>query len=379
MLGYRVRRRAGLIAAGAGLFLAFGLAGSTAAERSLPMARQFIEVAGRPNAVCNDGTLPIYYFQPGSGDDAGKWVIYFQGGGGCSSDAACRRRPEAEPGLITSTDLPPTIIPDGILSTLPKVNPDFANYAHVFVHYCSSDGYAGDTEREIDGATWQFRGREIVDALFDDLSTRSIDGAPTLSTATEVFVTGSSAGAMGVHNNLDRIAARFPTAKVRGLADSVWIPPGFAAYGPGTFDVRPDQSAAFDYAKAAPDDSCVAANPDQPGRCLSEPFVLPYIETPMFIYADQRDPALLGVLGIANPPADEDQERYVTRYSTAVRDSLADVAAYFAPRTGRHTVLMNPRLTGITIGDRSFAQAVHDWYFGEPGDIKLAEPPGEAR
>ena len=41
-----------------------------------------------------------------------------------------------------------------------------------------------------------------------------------LRDAAEVLVAGSSAGAMGVQNNLDRIAARLSWAKVRGAADS---------------------------------------------------------------------------------------------------------------------------------------------------------------
>ena len=95
-----------------------------------------------------------------------------------------------------------------LLSTVPEVNPDFANYNHVFLHYCSSDAYAGDTQRRIGAATWQFRGREIVDAMLDQLSAPSDATAPSLKNATEVLVTGSSAGAMGVASNLDRMAGR---------------------------------------------------------------------------------------------------------------------------------------------------------------------------
>jgi hypothetical protein len=61
--------------------LCFAATGADA-ERSALMQRQQISVAGLPNALCNDGTLPIVYFQAGTADDRNKWVIYLQGGGG---------------------------------------------------------------------------------------------------------------------------------------------------------------------------------------------------------------------------------------------------------------------------------------------------------
>src|SRR3954466_10542263 len=89
------------------------------AQRSAPMQRQEISTPGHPNALCNDGTLPILYFQPGSGDDRKKWVIYFQGGGGCATDGACLARSENNHELTSSQDpnLPASIIPEGIIST----------------------------------------------------------------------------------------------------------------------------------------------------------------------------------------------------------------------------------------------------------------------
>ena len=74
-------------------FAALCFAGTGAnAERSAPMSLVTISVPGMPNALCNDGSLPIVYFQAGSAADRNKWVIYLQGGGGCASDASCTGR-----------------------------------------------------------------------------------------------------------------------------------------------------------------------------------------------------------------------------------------------------------------------------------------------
>src|SRR3954447_5608217 len=126
------------------LFLGLGRAGS--AETSLPMVRQTLALPGFPTALCNDGTAPVFYFQPGSGGDRNKWVILFQDGGGCITEAACITRGRGNRYFLSGVgpDIPATTVSDGILSTVPSVNPDFAGFNHVFLHYCSSDGYAGD-------------------------------------------------------------------------------------------------------------------------------------------------------------------------------------------------------------------------------------------
>ncbi|MEX0853767.1 MAG: pectin acetylesterase-family hydrolase, partial [Bauldia sp.] len=126
---------------------------------SKPMIKVEVRDPKRPQAQCNDGSPPVFYFQPGSGPDRNKWVIYLEGGTACMSDASCKQRAVSKPYLVTGSKVPATMIAKGILSTQTSANPDFAHYNHVLAHYCSSDFWAGDTERRIGDATWQFRGR----------------------------------------------------------------------------------------------------------------------------------------------------------------------------------------------------------------------------
>ena len=351
------------------------------AERSAPMIRQQISVPGFPNALCNDGTLPIVYFQAGTGDDRNKWVIYLQGGGGCATDTACADRAKGTHDLVSSDDvnLPTILVADGILSTVNSVNPDFAGYTHVFVHYCSSDAYAGDAVRTINGASWQFRGKDIITATLKQLSAPSDAAMPSLKDATEVLVTGGSAGAMGVHNNLDRIAALLAPIKVKGIADSGWVPYGIKPFAPGTMDVRPDAPAALAYYNGQPDNSCVAANPDKPGDCLNQNFAFPYITTPMFVYADQRDPSLLGLVGIITSPTTVAETNYTYEYARQVRESLAaKVPAYFAPDVKRHQVLLNTGFAATKAGTETLGAALHAWYFGTAdAPVAASAPPPE--
>jgi O-palmitoleoyl-L-serine hydrolase len=335
-----------------------------------------VKDARRRQAVCNDGSPAAFYVQAGKGADRNKWIVFFQGGAGCATDAACTARWTDQHNLMTTSGLPRQTVFGGLLSSQSSENPDFGSFTRVLVHYCSSDAYAGDTERTVAGRTLQFRGHRIVDAVIEDLMDRSVVGTPTLREATDVIVAGSSAGAFGVHNNVDRIAERLSWAKVKGIADSGWVP-DVKAFGPGTIDVRPDEPAVLSYWNAQPDASCAAANPQQVARCLRETFVYPYLTTPTFVYADQRDPLFLGTLGVT-PPITAAMRAWVLQYGRTVRESLAGVPAAFSPSLGGHTSLTGERFRGAVIDGHSLADTLAAWYFGRPGPVKLIAQPGGA-
>jgi len=42
-----------------------------------------------PNAVCLDGSPPLYYLSPGFGDGVDKWQIHHEGGAWCGSAEDC--------------------------------------------------------------------------------------------------------------------------------------------------------------------------------------------------------------------------------------------------------------------------------------------------
>ena len=336
-----------------------------------PLVKHEVKNAKARQAICNDGSPLVYFFKAGRDADRRKWIIFFQGGEGCATDADCRTRWTSQHNLMTTEGQRPTEVPDGLLSDDPQANPDFASFTHVRVHYCSSDAFAGDTSHTIDGRTFEFRGHRGIDGLLDDLMDSSAVGSSTLRDATEVLVAGSSAGAMGVQNNLDHIAERLSWAKVKGVADSGWIPL-VQKFGRGSMDVRPDAPEAFDYYHAKPDESCVAANPGQAGQCLLGSFEFKYITTPLFIYADQRDPSHLASLGISGGPrGNSEAQAYVQRYMALVRESLKDVPAAFSPILGAHMALLNERFQGAVIDGHTFAETLGAWYFGRPGPVKL--------
>ena len=264
------------------------------------LIKHVVKNAVQRQAVCNDGTPAVYYFKRGSGADAAHWLIFFQGGGWCSSDITCTRRWSTQHYLMTSQGAPAVMPAGGIFSISAQENPDFVNFTQVYIKYCSSDMYSGNGEQQVNGMQMQFRGTRIVAAILADLLDATVISSPNLKNATQVLVAGSSAGSYGAASNMDWITSQLPWAKVKGVLDSSWVPP-LPDYGSGPLEPQPGSAGYYDYYSAVADQSCAAANPSQPQICLPTLQLYPYLSTPVFIYAEQHDPTLSQIKGITNP------------------------------------------------------------------------------
>lgn len=104
------------------------------------------------------------------------------------------------------------------------MNPYWWNANHVFIPYCSSDIWSGDSPAKPPTMAMSFFGSRIIDEVIGELIR-----SPTYGFLDSKFIllAGSSAGAAGVMINLDRVAKMISdagsSADVRGLADSGWI------------------------------------------------------------------------------------------------------------------------------------------------------------
>lgn len=250
--------------------------------RGEDLARFDLDLARFPDALCNDGSGAVFYFRPFAGEaNRNKWVIQLKGGGGCESGESCGQRwcsvltLFGQSQMVNDINRPPlpTIGGRGILERRPE-NP-WSDYNHVFIQYCSSDGWAG-TGRDVvydtfhpceptqrnarcpDGSACpaegeenaglcvgspvrfraHFLGRRIIDAVIDTLRQEGGPGPaglPDLDEAQHVVLAGASAGGAGVTHNLDRVAEslrRTNTAcqggacplEVDGIIDSIFGP-----------------------------------------------------------------------------------------------------------------------------------------------------------
>ena len=330
-----------------------------------------VDTAHFPNALCNDGTPPVLYCRPYRGEaNRNRWAIILRGGGGCGNADNCAARWCACknavrcPHAATTTNFTLDNMSGGgrrgqagagIHLRDDTVDDPLADYNHVQLIYCSSDGWAGRargvtfaTTHPITGAevsyTLNFLGAEIVDA---DLAILRQDGVaglvytadggtvalPDLDDAVEVVVAGDSAGGAGVINNLDHIAETLRAhhtgcdgsatcpPEVVGLIDAVVGPDmgrlDFSASAGVDFDVDTYQKYVdVDAVAAAPanrdvrmDESCVAwhaaHSPETAARCGDTSHVVRnHLTTPFFVRMALLDPLISSNYedsGVADP------------------------------------------------------------------------------
>ena len=90
--------------------------------------------------MCLDGSPAGYYFRPGTGSGASKWIIYLRGGNWCFDLQSCFDRSMQTRG--STKYWPKTEQFDGILSDDKVLNPDFHNWNFIHVIYCDGMSFA---------------------------------------------------------------------------------------------------------------------------------------------------------------------------------------------------------------------------------------------
>jgi len=276
-------------------------------------------VINSPNAVCNDGTPAVIYVRPArpgatepDGPSANRWLIHFLGGSSCSSYEECGTRwcgiGQWSGRLMTTAWEGETTTRDGIFK-----RDGFNRIADrnlVLLKYCSSDQWQGRKSdvvlrSETDPSraySLHFRGATIVGAIFDALE-RGVTGLPPITQATDVLISGDSAGAAGARAHLDRLAARLrannPNVRVRGHFEATFNPDlngkqGFPAGDPRdpVYQRKMDQyrTVHVGLRDAQLDDSCLAAHPTAGYLCADDGYLtLNHITTPFFQMQDIQD------------------------------------------------------------------------------------------
>jgi len=182
-----------------------------------------------PEAVCNNGERASYYVRPavsGSGKDGnGKeniWIVRFEGGNICFSPESCEARWAGHDHEFMLPKEDATAFQDlngGLLSEDPLLNPFWHDVNAVYIHYCSSDGWTGNSSPEENGSRFYFRGSKIVDGVLKDLVARN-----GMDKATHILLAGFSAGGMMIVNSASRMVSYLntvvPNAVKKVLCDS---------------------------------------------------------------------------------------------------------------------------------------------------------------
>lgn len=237
------------------------------------------DLSAYPEAVCLDGTPGRYYFRPGQGSGATKFLVFHEGGGFCTSDADCAKRAGGQYGS-TKADAPTKALLHPFFATSAEKNPLMWDWNHVLVRYCDGAYFSGERAEPLvyENQTLFYHGRWITEAVISDLAGLGLGGA------TDVVVSGCSAGAIRVFAHLDALRGLLPAgARVTGLPDS-----GFyldtPIFTPVKRFVVEGQRATGLLSPA-----CKAAHAGEEEKCLVGDVVAPYLATPLFAWQSRYD------------------------------------------------------------------------------------------
>lgn len=250
---------------------------------------------GPDHAKCLDGTPPVYYHTPGWGDGADKWFVHQQGGGWCYTIEECVSRSKGSLGS-TSKDPQTRTLNGGYFDYDNKSNPLMWNWNKIEIRYCDGASVSGDrVDQEPSSKLW-FRGRAILDAEIN-----SILNDRGMNNATDVIVSGCSAGGLATFLHCDHWAAAIDKAttkksmtgtgaKVACMPDSGFFldedrAPEYHSKMKNVYKFQQSSSAGLNAA-------CVEAHKDDTDgawKCIFAQWSAAHIKTPTFPMQSQYD------------------------------------------------------------------------------------------
>ncbi|CAI5471766.1 unnamed protein product [Closterium sp. Yama58-4] len=231
-------------------------------------------------AKCLDGSPPAYYFRAGSGAGRRKWHVHFPQGGWCFTPEGCVERANSSLGSsrFWARRLP-AIVEKG------KKAPNF-----------------------------------LQSFSMADLRTRRGMGA-----ASHVLFSGSSAGGHAIIMHCDRLAAAFPRAKAKCLADSGFFVDAKDRFGQYSWRDRVRELTALHRINVP---KCPAgARVRDNWVCFFPEHTLPQIRTPLFLLQYHFDYRLISL---------ENQLPENSTHSKEKEESGSDAGAGF----GAHGVVL---------------------------------------
>lgn len=189
---------------------------------------------------------------------------------------------------------------EDLLTNSTARNPHFSTWTSVAIRYCCGSSFSNHLESPlmVGSTPLYLRGHDIFTAAIDQLLSPSPGGgAPSLSAATEVLVSGGSAGGLSVYLHLDYIAGRVrevnPGARVAGVANDGFFIDGASIWSGRHFFTEVFQRVVGMGNITSPlqvNSACMAARqPEDHWMCFLAEYTLPYLQTRLFIFNSFED------------------------------------------------------------------------------------------
>ncbi|XP_037939685.1 palmitoleoyl-protein carboxylesterase NOTUM [Teleopsis dalmanni] len=309
--------------------------------------------------TCNDGSQAGFYLR--KNPQSKKWIVFLEGGWHCYDTRSCRARWLRLRHLMTSAQWTETRDVGGILSPLAEENPYWHSANHVLVPYCSSDSWSGTRAiAESPERNWRFMGALILRQVIADLIPLGLGR----TAGAELLLVGSSAGGLGVMLNLDRITRYLQQERnlfvtVRGVSDSGWFLDR-EPYTPSAVASSEAVRQGWKLWQGLLPEECMKVHTAEPWRCYFGYRLYPTLKSPLFVFQWLFDEAQMRADNVGAPVTPQ-QWNYIHEMGAALRSSLDNVTAVFAPSCIGHAVLSKRDWINIRLDDISLPSALRCW------------------
>ena len=350
----------------------------------------------RFNARCLDGSPGGFYYRAASNPSANtKWKFHFMGGGWCYDAGSCLQRSE---GLLGSSKTWTPKLSNlwgnnaafyGLMSasvnqTGGDVGNPFGDWNFVWFAYCDGTSQTSDRDEPlvVRGKPVHMRGRALLDAHLHELEMHY----NFLSTATEVIVSGTSAGGMStfMHSSYIKTQLKHEAAKLVAVPDAgfwwdtlaygsqtkrPWLDALTSAITPGVWNATLRGNLT----------SCLESPPDNNrAKCFTQPYAYAYLDVPTFVVQSLRDPANYGFC--YHPPCRLDGNHpgtctpseltHLAAYRQHLQGNITHAQSQFGARDGHFLTACDQHEEscravdwwGITINGQTMNSTFYTWY-----------------
>lgn len=337
-------------------------------DKVVPADELVLTALTNTDAVCMDGSVPMYYYAPATSNPS-TWLVELNEGAFCYDAETCARRAAegaSEHMYVGSSEFPAHFIREGSIlyesaEELADEPLDLRGAHRVLLAYCTSDLHLGQRAAPTADGVGPMMGAAVVDALLDELrDVRGLAGAETF------VLIGSSAGAAAASVALphvaERVKAAAPDATVVGLFDSGGF---FAESGE---NLARKASALMDLSGARVPAACAEAHAGAEWKCLifthlydagvfdGIPFIITQFQRDQFQIKQllSNTPDVLAREGLADVRAEgvgdprpsyakflDGEHAFLARVAADTRAGATE-AAVFAPKSVGHIIVNLP-------------------------------------
>eukprot|EP01084_Bolivina_argentea_P044960 82751_1 len=273
------------------------MAGINVNQQSLAYRIYLETAANTMGALCLDGSTPDIYYRPGFDNGINKFQISFASGGWCSglgdynyiyvpSMDNCYHRSQTN--LGTTLNDKPYMTLGSYMSDNATINPLSYNWNTIFVKYCDGSSFMSNRTDPIiyNNTKLYFRGFSILNGVFKYL----IEEYKLLN-ATDILISGGSAGALTAYLNANYIAENFISlnANYMVMPDSGFFLQyeGIGQYVTGWKWIYDNENITYALNLTQP--KCVSENRDNILNCVFAQNVAPYITKKLFALQSRFD------------------------------------------------------------------------------------------